>query len=83
MQYGGFPACIGAIDSTHIQIKLPSANGDTSVGRKGFYSINLQVVCDHNLIFTDVVVKWPGSTHDTTIYNSSAFKKRIEAYQEE
>ena len=78
MQYGGFPACIGAIDGTHIQI-----NEDANVGRKGFHSINLQVVCDHNLIFTDVVVKWPGSTHDTTIYNSSAFKKRIEAYQEE
>ena len=83
MQYGGFPACIGAIDGTHIQIKPPPANEDAYVGRKGFHSINVQVVCDHNLIFTDVVVKWPGSTHDTTIYNSSAFKKRIEAYLEE
>ena len=43
----------------------------------------MQVVCDHNLIFTDVVVQWPGSTHDTAIYNLSAVKKRIEAYLEE
>ena len=83
MQYGGFPACIGAIDGTHIEIKLPPANEDTYVGRKGFHSINVQVVYDHNLIFTDVVVKWLGSTHDTAIYNLSAVNKRIEVYLEE
>ena len=63
LKYGGFPACIGAIDGTHIQIKPPPVNEEIYVGRKGFHSINVQVVCDHNLMLTDVVVKWPGSTH--------------------
>ena len=79
-QYGGFPACIGAIDGTHIQIKPPSVNEEIYVGRKGFHSINVQVVCDHNLMLTDVVVKWPGSTHDTAIYNLSGVKDLVDEY---
>ena len=39
------------------------------VCRKGFPSINVQVVCNHNLLLMDVLVKWPGSTHDTAIWN--------------
>ena len=48
-------------------------------------TLPLEEKCDHNLIviFTDVVAKWLGSTHDTAIYNSPAFKKRIEGYLEE
>ena len=31
----------------------------------------LQVVCDADLIFIDVVAKWPGSVHDATILRQS------------
>jgi hypothetical protein len=74
MEYGGFPACVGAIDGTHIRIKPPSSNEEVYVCRKGYHSINVQVICDHNMIFTDAVVKWPGSTHDTAIWNTCAVK---------
>lgn len=78
MAYGGFPACVGAIDGTQIKIKPPSSNEEVYVNRKGFHSINVQAICNHDLIFTDVVVKWPGSTHDTAIWNTCAVKKVIE-----
>ncbi|KAH9632202.1 hypothetical protein HF086_015234 [Spodoptera exigua] len=45
-----FPTVIGAIDCTHIRIK--KVGGDMSevyVNRKGYYSINTQVVCDSKL----------------------------------
>lgn len=35
------------------------------------YSINVQAICDANHVFTDVVCRWPGSTHDSHIYKSS------------
>ena len=46
----GFPNCAGAVDGTHIPIIVPeSAHGDYVI-KKGWYSIILQVVCDHNYI---------------------------------
>uniref|UniRef100_A0A8C2JJH1 Putative nuclease HARBI1 n=1 Tax=Cyprinus carpio TaxID=7962 RepID=A0A8C2JJH1_CYPCA len=46
------PNTIGAIDCTHF------------INRKGRHSINVQLVCDADLIITNCVVKWPGSVHD-------------------
>lgn len=44
--------------------------------RKSYMSINVQTICDANLLITDVVARWPGSTHDSTIYqNSSRYRK--------
>ena len=44
--------------------------------RKGFYSIVLQAVIDHNKKFLDICVGWSGSTHDSRILtNSSLYNK--------
>ena len=44
---GGFPGVIGCIDGTHVRIQGPSAHKSEIVNRKGFHSINVQVICDH------------------------------------
>lgn len=31
----------------------------------------LQAVCDHQLLFTDCCVGWPGSVHDSGVYQNS------------
>uniref|UniRef100_T1GHH8 DDE Tnp4 domain-containing protein n=1 Tax=Megaselia scalaris TaxID=36166 RepID=T1GHH8_MEGSC len=41
---------------------------------KAYMSINVQATCDVNFMFTMLVCHWPGSTHDSTIYNSSKIK---------
>lgn len=67
----GFPNVVGAIDGTHIPIQKPAVwDAYCFYNRKQMYSINVQAVCDANYIFTDVVGRWPGSTHDSHIYKT-------------
>ncbi|XP_031328081.1 putative nuclease HARBI1 [Photinus pyralis] len=74
-----FPRVIGAVDGTHIRIQSPGGD-DAEVfrNRKSYHSINVQGVTDARLNFVDIVVRWPGSAHDTTIFNSSRLKARFE-----
>ena len=68
----GFPGVIGAIDCTHVPITNPGGeNGELFRNRKGYCSINVQVVCDDQARITNVVARWPGSTHDSRIFDNS------------
>ena len=63
-----FPRCIGVIDCTHV--KIQSTGGlyaEHFRNRKGFFSVNVQVVCNSALEIQNIVCRWPGSTHDSTI----------------
>ncbi|XP_071118585.1 putative nuclease HARBI1 [Haliotis cracherodii] len=44
---GGFPSVLGCIDGTHIRIQAPTRDEPAFVNRKGYHSINVQAVCDH------------------------------------
>ena len=75
----GMRQFIGAIDCTHIKIQSPGRQiGETFRNRKGFFSINVQAVCDTELNFMDVVVQWPGPTHDSRIFSNSRLKLRFD-----
>ncbi|XP_050506243.1 putative nuclease HARBI1 [Diabrotica virgifera virgifera] len=75
-----FPGVIGAIDCTHIRINSPGGeNSELYRNRKGWFSMNVQIVCDSKLCIMDVVARWPGSVHDSTIYNSSLLRAQFEA----
>lgn len=56
---------VGAIDGCHIQIKPPSLHRLDYLNYKGFYSINMQAICDSSGKFLDIFVGYPGSAHDT------------------
>ncbi|XP_046803828.1 putative nuclease HARBI1 [Lucilia cuprina] len=74
-----FPKVIGAIDCTHVRIQSPGGdNAELYRNRKGYFSINVQAVCNNELIFQDIVARWPGSSHDSTIFNNSRLKFRLE-----
>jgi len=73
-----FPNCIGAIDCTHVKIKKPNTDPEYFINRKGSYSINVQAVCDANRKFTNIVARWPGSVHDSRIFNESILKTYFE-----
>ncbi|KAK9711729.1 DDE superfamily endonuclease [Popillia japonica] len=75
-----FPGVIGAIDCTHIPIKSPGGdNAELYRNRKGWFSINVQIVCDANLKIMDIVARWPGSVHHSTIFSNSLLRARFEA----
>ena len=44
---GGFPCVIGCVDGTHVKITAPSLNEPDYINRKGFHSINVQAICNH------------------------------------
>ncbi|XP_066585486.1 putative nuclease HARBI1 [Prorops nasuta] len=65
------PNVIGAIDGTHIKIKAPTNDAISYINRKGFASLNLQVVCDSTGLFTHCYAGQPGSVHDARVFRNS------------
>ncbi|CAG4952536.1 unnamed protein product [Parnassius apollo] len=48
----GFPRVLAAIDCTHIRIQLPChVIGEEFRNRKGYFSLNVQAICDADLRF--------------------------------
>jgi hypothetical protein len=73
----GFPRILGIVDGTHIGIISPPVDEDRYVNRKNYHSINCQVVVDSEYKFTDIVAKWPGSTHDALMWRESSVRGRL------
>ena len=63
----GIPNIVGVLDGTHIPIvNCPGGNADY-INRKGYASIQLQLIVDDSLILNNSYVGWPGSTHDARV----------------
>jgi hypothetical protein len=73
-----FPMAIGAIDGTHIPIIAPRDQEEVYVNRKGFHSLNVQLVFDGFNKITNVVARWPGSVHDSRILRESSLHTMFE-----
>ncbi|XP_066600070.1 putative nuclease HARBI1 [Prorops nasuta] len=75
----GFIRVIGAIDCFHVRIKsFGGENSELFRNRKGYFSINVQAIVNSRLEFIDLVARWPGSTHDSTIFDNSRIKAQFE-----
>ncbi|XP_018368346.1 PREDICTED: putative nuclease HARBI1 [Trachymyrmex cornetzi] len=83
LEASGFPNVIGAIDGTHIKIRAPPTDSVSYINRKGFPSINLQVVCNSRGLFTHCYAGQVGSVHDARVFKNSPvahFLERPEVY---
>lgn len=78
----GIRRILGAIDGSHIPIKAPRENQEVYINRKGFHSIVLQAVCNHEMVFTDCFVGWPGSTHDARVLRRSDLFRNVSEDQQ-
>eukprot|EP00102_Acyrthosiphon_pisum_P019459 XP_016656669.1 PREDICTED: putative nuclease HARBI1 [Acyrthosiphon pisum] len=72
---GEFPGVIGAVDCTHVPIKSPGGD-NAEIYRNQKMSLN---DCDPKMQIFDIVCRWPGSVHDSRIYNNSRVKLLIES----
>ncbi|XP_023311821.1 putative nuclease HARBI1 [Anoplophora glabripennis] len=72
-----FPNVIGAIDCTHVQ-SPGGANAKHFRNRKGYFSLNVQTVSNAKGNICNVVARWPGASHDSTIFNNSRLKAQFE-----
>ncbi|CAN7977856.1 unnamed protein product, partial [Ixodes persulcatus] len=77
-----FPGVTGCIDCTHVRINSPGGD-DAEVyrNRKGVFSINVQAVTGPQLQFFDVVASWPGSVHDSRIFDNSRLRVMYEEHR--
>lgn len=75
-----FPSVIGCIDGCQIEVLAPGIkNRETLRNRKDAISINVQAVCDHRLLFTNLVNRWAGSVHDSRIFSNSDLMGLLES----
>ncbi|XP_066583788.1 putative nuclease HARBI1 [Prorops nasuta] len=72
----GMIRVIGAIDCIH-EVKTLNYSGTG----KGFFSLNVQCLVNSRLQFMDIVVRWPGSAHDNTIFENSRLKFRFDNFE--
>lgn len=74
-----FPKCVGSIDCTHVKIISPGGQDPENYrNRKGFFSFNVQAICTADLKIQNIVCRWPGGSHDSTIFANSRVKTLFE-----
>ncbi|XP_064105765.1 putative nuclease HARBI1 [Macrobrachium nipponense] len=79
MTIAGMPGVIGCIDCTHIAIEMPShPRPEVFRNRKGYFSFNVQAVCGPQLQLYNIVARWPGSAHDSNIFENSRLCQELE-----
>jgi nuclease HARBI1 len=74
-----FPSVIGCVDGTHLPLKKPRNYPEPEIFRcrKGYFSLNAQVIAGPDYKFYDVVCRWPGSTHNSRIFKNSFLNARF------
>lgn len=77
MQKFNMPGSIGALDCTHVAILKPAQEEHNYINRKGFHSLNVQIICDANLKIMNINANYPGSTHDAFIWRQSRVKEYL------
>ena len=72
-QLCSLPGITGAVDGTHIALMAPRQSPEDYVNRKGFHSINLQLVVAADKTILRAYCGFPGSVHDSRVLQNSEF----------
>ena len=72
-----FPNCIGALDGKHVMITKPFNSGSKFWSYKGYNSIVLMALVDHEYRFSYVDIGAYGSNSDGNVFRSSKFGQKL------
>ncbi|KAL0375619.1 UNVERIFIED_CONTAM: hypothetical protein Scaly_0679500 [Sesamum calycinum] len=66
-----FKGCLGALDGTFVDVRVPKHEKDRYHTRKGKVSVNILGVCNPKLQFIYVLCGWEGSAADNRVFQDS------------
>ena len=69
-----FKGAVGALDGTHIKVKVPENEHKNYRNRKQFLSTNVLGVCNFDLTFSYCLAGWEGSAHDSQVLRDAIFR---------
>lgn len=75
-QYG-YPGVVGCIDGVHIEITAPLEQPQRFVNRHHQYSVLVQAVCDHRLLYRDFYAGEVGCVGDRRMYERSPLSNNL------
>lgn len=74
----GFPQGFAALDGCHIKVSPLSEHAQDYFNYKGWYSVILLALVDHNYKFLFTNVGSPGRNHDSAVYRGSVLPRALE-----
>ncbi|GLT38205.1 hypothetical protein SLA2020_124690 [Shorea laevis] len=66
-----FKNCLGALDGTHIEVRVPLIDKPRYQNRKGDIATNVLSVCSRNLQFVFVLPRWEGSASNSRVFRNA------------
>ncbi|XP_074336754.1 uncharacterized protein LOC141673925 [Apium graveolens] len=67
--------CLGALDGTHIKVRVGDKDKARFRNRKGELTTNVLAACSCDMQFTYILPGWEGSTHDNRVLRDSLSRK--------
>ncbi|KAM4795512.1 putative nuclease HARBI1 [Rhinophrynus dorsalis] len=74
----GLPHVMGALDCMHIALSPPHEREELYRNKKGFHSVSVQVICDHNGKILSLYSAFPGSSQDSFILKQTSVHEWFE-----
>lgn len=69
-----FTDCVGALDGTHINIRVPIEDRPRYRDRNGLLSQNVLAACNFDIVFCYILAGWEGSAHDGQVIRSARYQ---------
>ncbi|KAG6488709.1 hypothetical protein ZIOFF_049958 [Zingiber officinale] len=70
-----FKNCLGALDGTHIKVRVPTGDRPRYRIRKGEIATNVLAACSQDMQFTYVLSGWEGSAADSRVLREAITRK--------
>ncbi|KAL5576292.1 hypothetical protein UlMin_017991 [Ulmus minor] len=73
--YPYFKDCVGAIDGTHVRVKVSKEDAPRYRGRKDYTTENVLAACDFDMRFTYVLPGWEGTASDSRVIKDALLRE--------